>query len=545
MAYCKNIINIDPADFLGDSLFKLNTSWSNLDVGLCGLSADIRKLQRYIRSLNARQSQTISLTFVGTNTEYSLLGNINDNSLGSIKFGDDIPSSTQKFLTGAKIANLIDTEIFEPKNENALRWDGSKWVNSPLTDEVGAEFLYQLKDCTKIATNVLSGQILLYNSVLSSWINVTERSTGRVLSGDYGDITVDVTSLKWDIDPSAVTDKELATNSVTVSTIGNLQVVNSSFANNTITQSKFNSINFGEINTGVNIGTGQGRVCVEANQSGVIPIKSIRGALGCQISSNNDEITITAQTPPAPTPPTGSNLGSGVRVLREPVTESGGSVTYGLKTLRAGGDFFGNKNITITETDSEITISRPAVLGVSILGVNAGGTAMSDGDIRARVALIFPPDQFPENTVCNVNVDNPSVSSFTSIPVSITFNLSYEYENKTWIRYPQNCISACPPPVTVVQMILKWLDPDQGPENRDIINLFPVVSFGPIYDSPETPPDTASPALLNEIIGTLGKENNTFTPKKNITATNPVTNQPKLVATNRTLILRKSGNSWV
>jgi hypothetical protein len=525
MAYCNNIININPADFLGDSLFKLNTSWSNLDQGICGLSADIRDLRRYVRSLNAKQSPTISLTFIATNAEYSLIGDVNNNSLGSIKFGDDIPSTTQKFLTAAKVENLIDTEIFEPKNENALRWDGTKWINSPLTDEVGAEFLYQLKDCTKIATNVLSGQILLYNNALSSWVNVTERSTGRILSGDYGDITVNVTSLKWDINSGVVTDKELATNSVAASTIGNLQVVNNSFANSTITQSKFNSINFGEINTGVNIGQGQGRVCAETNQGGAIPIKSLRGALGCQISSNNDEITITAQTPPAPTSPTGSNLGTGARFLKEPITESGGTVTYGFKTIRAGADIFGTKSLNITESDTEITINRTAVIGITMLGVGEGGEALSDATIKARVALIFPPDRFPNNTICNVNIESPGVANYTSIPVRVPLTLKYEYENKSY-SIPGKCIKGCSPTVNYTLMLLKWLDPEQGPENKTLQK----VKISKKY-----------PEGLKEV------DDNTFSPEKDVVATHVISaaNQPKLTATNRVLTLTKSGNSWV
>lgn len=515
MAYCGKILNIDPSEFLGNSLRKINTNWSNLDTNICLLSSDVQKLRTYINSLSVSNLGSINLWFDPVN--YSLSADIKDSFIGTNKLGQDIPQTTRLFLTAAKVSSLADVTVNNIQNDNTLRWTGTGWVNTPLTDEIGARALGELKD-VRLA-NVLNNNILKYNSTLSAWQNIPDDGLGKVDDGNYEDILVSSvvggTGQTFKINPSKVGSLELANSAVTTAKISSLQVTNDKIANATITLTKF-SDNLGEINTGTNTGTGQGKICLTTNQGTQIPIKRIQGQLGCTVTSDNNHIIISAQIPPPPQPPTGGNLGNGIKVFRDPVQVSTTTALYNFKTLKA------STGISITETETDITINQTPTIGTSVLGVGAGGEVLTDAQIKDRVAQIFPPDRFSSGTVCNVLVENPGVAGSTTISISVPFSLSYRYENKTY-TVPGKCISGCSPSVTYVRMLFEVTDP-QATENTVLKRVKRNGKWREIE------------------VGT-----NIFSGEKDITSTNtvPAGSQPKMISATRTITFTKSGNSWV
>jgi hypothetical protein len=515
MSYCNNVSLIKETEFLGNSLRKINTNWSNLSSNICILDRDVRGLQTYINSLSVINSGAINLNFNPLN--YSLSAVVKNNIISTRKLGQNIPQTTKVFLTGAKVSSLSDVQIVNNLvNENTIKWDGVKWINSTLVDEVGAKKLNELKDV--IIDNTLSNnQILRYDSSLSAWKNVNDDGPGRIDNRLYEDILVssvlDVPGQDWRIEPQKVNSFEISNNAITTSKISALQIVNSHFANQTIGPEKF-SFSLGEINTGINKGSGQGKLVLETNQGTRIPFKKIAGAVGCTVNFNNQEIVISAQQPPPPTPPVGGNVGTGATVLRD-ITTTPTNAFYNIKTIKAGTDSLGIQNISITETNTEIIISRSLNLGLSILGVGPGGELFTDNDIKTRVTQIFPPDQFPQNTICNVEVEVPAVDNFNSIPINIPVSLSYNYKNASYSE-PTRCISGCIPGYTVRRMIFKWIDPVQLATLTTTSKGFDIVPF--IYSA-----------------------------SKNITSSNSVasSNQPKLTATRRSISFTKIGNSWI
>ena len=468
MAECPTrVTNISPSEFLGESLFKLNTNYFNIDSGVCQLGKDLQALDTFIKSFKVRDSSTIDASF--SIAGYFLSADVVNNSLGTVKLGVDIPQTTKTFLKIGKLGSLIDVDATTLNLEYGLRWDNTnlKWITSPLTDEFGASNLPDLKD-VKI-TNLKNNDVLRYISSSSLWINSPDSCLSAVPDGDYDDINVSGFGQIWNIRPERVGEVKLQTAAVQTPKIGNLQVVNSHFAKATI---KLEKVNFavGEANTAVNIGDDSGRgIATGTKQGSKILFKSLKGSDGCIISSTNEEILITASQPPDPLPPTGDNLISTGESVFSGVTPT--TNVFQFKSLKAGS----NINLDISSDGNEITISRVlGNLGLTLLDLNADSSPLTEQQIIAKVSLIYPPERFSTNTVCNVTVETPSTITPNNLALSIPYQTSYEYKSWAVDTYtPVCCIAGicehgtkgCTNVKTGTNyyMNLRWKDPEVAP----------------------------------------------------------------------------------
>jgi len=466
MATCNNVKKIEQSEFLASSLFKINTNYTNLDEGLCQLGKDVNTLNNFIRSLAVKDSSTVDMSF--SLEGYFLSADVKNNSLGTIKLGQNIPQTTKVFLTAAKISSLIDVTINNVKNENALRWNGTKWINSPLTDEFGAQWLYQLKDCS-ISNNLVDKEILKYDSNSGFWINDQETGLSALPDGDYEDITVSQGGQIWDLDAGVVNSLGLATDSVATSSVSALQVTNDKFANKQdnnggIPLSKC-AFTVGEVNTGINRGSGI-KICLETNNDTRIPIKSLKG-VNCTVIDSPDGLTLTIRhdpwpqfagwtDPPPPTiqpypnnnyqdrpgggsqRPTGVNLSNNGNSLFNEVLNTTTNVlepkyNFIFKTLKGNFPIYVEPNTA----DTSVIIRRePYYLATSIINLNSTGAAMSDTDVLSRLNGIFPAasTNIPVDAICSVVVETPVVSSPAAIVPNIPVTISYTYSKikKTW-----------------------------------------------------------------------------------------------------------------
>lgn len=214
MATCNNTTLIADSECIGESLFKINTNFSNLDSGLCQLGKDVVTLESLVRNLNANDTSTINLTFNGT--AYSLIADVINDSLGTAKLGGDIPTTTKQFLTAAKLTSLIDTNIISPIAGHVLTWNGTKWINQPFTEQI---LLNDLSDVT--ITSPQNKQYLSYNASTNQWINGTlDEFNVATLSGDRVDITVSGDASTWTINQGVVGEIKLASGAVTNPKLG-------------------------------------------------------------------------------------------------------------------------------------------------------------------------------------------------------------------------------------------------------------------------------------------------------------------------------------
>jgi len=452
MATCNNVEKIEQSEFLANSLFKINNNYINLDTGLCGLGNDLLTLEGYIKSLSTRNSRTVQ-SFISLN-QYALSANVIDNSIGTLKLGIDIPQTTKVFLTAVKTTSLVDDiSLVNVRNENSIRWDGTKWVNTGLVDEIGARYLYEFKD-TLISNNLVGRHVLKYNALSGIWQNTEETGLSAIPNGNYEDISVlgegFQQGLTWKINPNVVDTLELADGTVTTQKINNLEITNDKFEDNTIQFTKC-AFPIGQVNVGRNRGTSAQSAGIYADKSGTtLQFKSLRG-VGCQITSFNDKIFLDALQPPAPLPPTGENLtGTGARPLREITPQN----IFRFRSFRAGG------GIQIEQTDDEITISRPiAVLGISLPNVNDNGDPLSTSDIVNILNQIFRPEDFYPGTVCNVRLINSTLNPTTTFNINIPLTLKYRYTRNCSTVVSGICGGSCVATTTTCNLTLLWLDP--------------------------------------------------------------------------------------
>jgi hypothetical protein len=419
MATCNNVSLIYDSECIGESLIKINTNFTNLDSGLCQLGQELLALDAFVKSLSAKDSPTIDMTFSAAG--YFLSADVVDDSLGTVKLGVDIPTTTKQFLTAAKISSLTDANISNPQNNELLVWNGAYWVNRNVEDRVGAKFLNELGDVS-FPTTKQNNEVLKYSSFYNKWINGVDDSELVVRDGNYVDITVSNNGKNWNINPAAVGSNELAPGAVTTSKIALSAITNEKIANKTIELDKC-AFSVGEVNTGKNIGVGYA-VCVETNQGTQIPIKKLKPAGAVSISDDGSTLTISVPTASVPIGATGSNLGTGVGIYSEDKSTSG---YLKFKKLKAG------TGITLSSTSDEITIAAaPLTLGLSLIGVTATGTPITDNsEIASRINSIYPASSFPDNTVCRVEVTVPQNDAITSLAVSVPFTIQYKRTGDT------------------------------------------------------------------------------------------------------------------
>jgi hypothetical protein len=475
MATCNNVTKIGESEFLASSLFKLNTNYSNLDIGLCELGKDLNILNDFVRSLTVKDSPTVDMSFSVQN--YALSANVINNSIGTRKLGQNIPLSSKIFLTTTKLSSLADVEIDNDYLDlnNGLTWfpAKSKWVNTKLTDTFGAQRLPELNDVAIKKSSLEDNQVLKYNSSLQFWVNEPETGLSAIPNGFYEDVTVQNGPVGlgpngvggqgtlWELNASSVSDWELASLSVATSSISALQVTNDKFAdkvnnNGGIPIGKF-TFSLGEINKGINKGTGTGKICLETNNGTKIPIKSLNG-VNCSVISENEQLVIYHQPWPSfsgwpapsspytesyPTltyqnrpggstvPPQAANTGSGSSVCSSPI-QSLGTISLpkyniALRSLKAG------QGITVTTNtaSTEINLTKAAgYMALTILGQKADGTPMTNADILSKLIEIYPPSTstIPVDTICSAIVETLSTTGPGGVSPSLPVTISYNYK---------------------------------------------------------------------------------------------------------------------
>lgn len=418
MATCNNVQLIFDSECVGESLNKINTNFKNLDTGLCTTSQNLDSLDAYVKALSAKDSSTVDLTFLADLTRPFLSADVINNSLGTAKLGQDIPDTTKAFLTGASISSLIDVNFSTLQPDQVIAWSGSKWVNKTLVDEAGAKILDDLEDVT-ITSSPVNGQVLKYSG--GKWLNLPEDKELRLRDRDYKDIKVTGNGLLWDINPGVVGTTELANDAVITAKIGNLQVTNDKIANGTITAAKL-AFAPGQTNSGKNIGTGV-NICNEVNDGTKIPFKTLRQEGAVTIIDGSDTITIRVPNASEPVGASGTNLGTGEGKIYSTSKSTNGNLQF--KTLKAG------TGISISETDTEVTISSVYNLGLSIVGVNNTGSALTTTDVAARIGSVYPPSQFTSGSICRVEVTVPDVTPIQTVTVTVPFGVEYSWNGST------------------------------------------------------------------------------------------------------------------
>lgn len=440
MATCNNTIPIFDSECVGDSLAKINSNFSNLDAGLCQLGQDLLALEAFIKSLSVRDSPTIDMSV--SIPGYFLSADVVDNSLGTIKLGQDIPMSSKIFLTTTKLSSLVDTSINNPLSGQLLLYGGNNlWINASVEDKQGAKVLNELFDVTWVGS-LQNNQILKYNATTKLWYNGVDSTELTVRNGNYGDITVKNGTAGvhgpngiggpgtlWDLNQGVVGTRELAKDAVITEKIQNGAIVNDKIANNTIQLAKC-AFSVGEVNTGINIGTGTGIYLGQNDAEGRLPFKSLKGSGDVTITETADTITITVPPVPVIPPPpeqppdvyytvtytdpivfTGQNLGTGEgKVFND--SQSTAS-NFKFRTIKGG------TNVTVSESSSEITISSPPLpVALSLLG------PITNSEIINLLNSVFPPSNYNGGT-CKVTVQNPTISNPPSYTFSAPLTIKY------------------------------------------------------------------------------------------------------------------------
>lgn len=482
MAYCQNILPVNEAEFLGNSLYKINTNYFNLSAGICSLEQDLVNLNNFVRSLSGKDSPTIDFSF--SSLGYFVSADVKDNSIATSKLGIDIPTTTKTFLKFAKVSNLIDLNLSEVFPLEALRWDGteSKWLNSSLTNNVGATHLYGLLDVK--LNNRQNKDILKYNSTLSKWINSPDVAYVGLENKNYGDINVSGVSSSnpagtlWKILPGTVGSNELATGAINKPPIGQeslhkiatRQVTGPKFTIRTLQRDRFDpEIIWGESNVGFNLGAAGAGNIYKDKSGETLRFKTLRAAGSAHINSLNSSIEIFADEIPDPPIPTADNAISFAGTNSANVYSGFNSTqterTFKFRTLVAGNGI----SIDGSTNPNEIIINRTLQLGVSLLCVDSTG-APDTATIPTRLSEIFPPANFGVDTICKVE----AIFGNTNLTVNVTvpYSAKYKYDDKSTapvtvtrcICQPQSmCCSTQTTPGTV-NFALSWVEPPSEQE---------------------------------------------------------------------------------
>jgi len=446
---CNSIQQIKDTESIGLSLFSINTNFYKIDQGACTVGTELQKLETFIKSLSAKDSPTIDMSFSAF--RYFLSADVRNNSLGTIKLGQDIPQTTKVFLRTTRLSNLIDTSIISPTNEHILLWDGVKWVNQLLVDEIGARRLPELQDIN-FNNPLQSNQVLEYDSLTKKWYNGPDSGLSAVPDGRYEDIEVKSNGTNWQILSGTVGINELATAAVSTAQINNNTITNERFANNTIQLTKCR-FTVGEVNTGFNIGTTGANFFKQKNNS-ILQFRKILFSGNASYFINNDALFISQPIPSSISPYLGQNtvdtdvISSKTNIF---TTVTQGS-SYNFKSFKAG-----TGGIVIQQTENEVVISRPTrALSLSLFNSREDGGNMTVNEVAARIASVYPPNSFSVNTICTVFVQTPFVYSPTVTNVSIPFSSSYYHKvnTVTW----QVCIRGCRT-FSDTTVVFGWTDP--------------------------------------------------------------------------------------
>lgn len=425
MATCNNVTVIYDSECVGESLSKINTNFANLDTGLCELGQSLLSLDAFLKSLSAKDSPTIDMSF--SVAGYFLSADVINGSLGTIKLGQDIPQTTKVFLTAAKISSLLDTSISSPVSGQFLLWNGSKWQNQTVVDNPGARVLEDLEDI-QWRGNKVNGQILKYDLNNDVWYNGVDETELRVRDGDYLDINVTGGGRLWDIKPGVVGSLELAKDSIITEKIKDGAVTNEKIKDGTIQLSKC-AFSVGEINTGLNIGEGQGIYVGQNDAQGRLPFKSLVGGGDVTITEQNNTIIISVPPPPVIPPPPpqppdvyynvtfndpassiGINLGNGYSIYNASQSSPN---NFRFKTLRG-------TNITIQDQGDTLEFSIPAPrLALSLLG------PLTNSQVVTLLNDLFPPANF-NGAICRVEINNISLSNTPTYNVTVPLTIIYE-----------------------------------------------------------------------------------------------------------------------
>jgi hypothetical protein len=412
MATCNTTSIIFDTECIGDSLKTINDNFFALDVSLCQLGKDLLSLDAFVKSLSAKDSPTIDMSFSALG--YFLSADVRNNSLGTVKLGQDIPQTTKIFLTGAKISALTDVQITTPQTGQTLVWNNNRWINQTLTDNVGAKQLSGLQDVQFIYP-LLDKQVLKFRASDNKWYNGPDEGILFVPDGNYVDIIVSNQGKNWNITPQAVGTPELASSAVTNPKIASLAITNEKIANNTIGLEKC-AFSVGEINTGVNIGGSGAGLYVRNDEQKRLVFRKIRGTGNIAVTENENEIEIRGLEPALPPQPSGNNLGTGAGVFKD-----SSNYTLNFRSIKAG------EGITITTNSNEITISaRPVNLAISLINADPTGTPLTDEIIIGRLQLLYSPANFSVGTICRVEIQTPGVTDTNiSQTVTVPFDVSY------------------------------------------------------------------------------------------------------------------------
>jgi hypothetical protein len=446
---CNSTRQILHEESVGLSLLTINTNFYKLDQGNCIIGEELQKLETFIKSLSAKDSLTIDKSFSANS--YFLSADVKNNSIGTIKLGQDIPEPTKTFLRTTRLSNLSDTSITSPANEHVLNWDGTKWINRLVVDDIGARRLPELQD-VNFNNPLQNNRVLEYNSQTQKWYNGPDSGLSAVPDGFYEDIEVKNNGINWQILSARVGTNELATAAVSTVQISNSTITNEKFANNTIQLTKCR-FTVGETNTGFNSGTSGARFFKRKNNTNLEFRKFVITG-NASYFFNNDSFVISQPVPPLLSPYIGQSLtnineiGSKTNIFTTVTNVS----SYNFRSLRAG-----TGGIVIQQTDNEVIISRPTrALSLSLFNSQADGSNMTVNEVAARIAAVYPPSSFSANTICTVFVQTPFVYSPTVTNVSIPFSSSYYHKVNTitW----QVCIRGCKT-FSDTSVVFGWTDP--------------------------------------------------------------------------------------
>lgn len=326
------LTSIDGGDCIGDTRNYINQNFTNIANDVCsvrtaltGLSSETHtqatNLSAFVKSLSANNSSTIDLTFEPN--QYILSGIVVDNSLGTVKLGQNITTFGKSLLTSTNLSlsSLQNVQLTSTLiNGQVLRWDGNNWTNQTI----GLTGII-LSDNTYVDIEVTGGG--------TQWFI----TSGAVTEGKIGDSAI----VESKITTGAVTETKIGAGAVTETKIGVNAITSSKLSAEAVTESKIapNAVSVNKIQNNA----------VSNAKLDAVPGLSIKGnptnssATPTDITANNDNSVLVragnslifGNVPNSATTATSANNANTI-VLRN---SSGG---FAAQDISAGGQFIGN-----------------------------------------------------------------------------------------------------------------------------------------------------------------------------------------------------------